>query len=118
MVSHSPDFPQQIVHWPCPLASCKSSCACLAYLMMSDRFAWPIKRDRLTISAPPRGMPPPVAMGEESEEGWRQLFARARAAGLDLQGLFGVTSDGCRGLLAYLRGGLTWVSQQRCVWHL
>jgi hypothetical protein len=62
--------------------------------------------------------PPLVATGEESEESWRQLFARAKAAGLQLQGLFGVTSDGCRGLLAYLRGGLSWVSQQRCVWHL
>jgi transposase-like protein len=62
--------------------------------------------------------PPVVATGEESEEGWRQLFERAKAAGLELQGLFGVTSDGCRGLLAYLRNGLQWVSQQRCVWHL
>ena len=62
--------------------------------------------------------PPVVATGEESEEGWRQLFERAKAAGLDLPGLFGVTSDGSHGLLAYLRGGLQWVSQQRCVWHL
>jgi hypothetical protein len=62
--------------------------------------------------------PPVVATGEESEEGWRQLFERARAAGLDLQGLYGVTSDGSHGLLAYLREGLKWVSQQRCVWHL
>ena len=62
--------------------------------------------------------PPVIASGEESEESWRQLFERARIAGLDLQGLYGVTSDGCHGLLAYLRVGLKWVSQQRCVWHL
>jgi hypothetical protein len=62
--------------------------------------------------------PPVIASGEESEEGWRQLFERARMAGLDLHGLFGVTSDGSHGLMVYLRGGLQWVSQQRCVWHL
>jgi hypothetical protein len=62
--------------------------------------------------------PPVVATGEESEESWRQLFERARMAGLELQGLYGVTSDGSHGLLAYLREGLKWVSQQRCVWHL
>ena len=39
-------------------------------------------------------------------------------AGLDLAALRGVTSDGAQGLLAYLRRGLTWVQQQRCVWHL
>jgi hypothetical protein len=62
--------------------------------------------------------PPVVVAGEESEEGWRQLFARARTAGLDVQRLFGVTSDGCQGLMAHLRAGLQWVSHQRCVWHL
>ena len=39
-------------------------------------------------------------------------------AGLDLDALRGVTSDGAQGLLAYLRRGLAWVQQQRCVWHL
>jgi hypothetical protein len=62
--------------------------------------------------------PPVVADGEESQAGWRQLFGRAKAAGLQLRGLFGVTSDGCHGLTAYLRAGLKTVSQQRCVWHL
>ncbi len=62
--------------------------------------------------------PPLVATGEESEESWSQLFERAKAAGLELRGLLGVTSDGSQGLLAYLRSGLSWVSQQRCVWHL
>jgi hypothetical protein len=62
--------------------------------------------------------PPVVASGEESEENWSQLFERAKMAGLQLAGLYGVTSDGSYGLLAYLRSGLSWVSQQRCVWHL
>ena len=62
--------------------------------------------------------PPVVVDGEESQEGWRQLFRRAKAAGLELRGLFGVTSDGCHGLTAYLRAGLKTVSHQRCVWHL
>jgi len=62
--------------------------------------------------------PPVVAVGEESEEGWEQLFQRAKDAGLELRGLYGVTSDGCHGLMAYLRVGLKTVSHQRCVWHL
>ena len=61
---------------------------------------------------------PVVATGEESEEGWRQLFRRAKVAGLELHGLYGVTSDGCHGLTAYLRAGLKLVTHQRCVWHL
>jgi len=62
--------------------------------------------------------PPVVAAGEESEEPWAQLFERARQAGLPLQALRGVTSDGCHGLMAYLRQQLQWVNHQRCVWHL
>ena len=62
--------------------------------------------------------PPVVASGEKSEENWRQLLERARIAGLQLPGLYGVSSDGSHELLAYLRRGLPWVSQQRCVWHL
>jgi len=62
--------------------------------------------------------PPVVAAGEESEEPWAQLFERARQAGLPLQALRGVTSDGCHGLMAYLRHQLHWVNHQRCVWHL
>jgi hypothetical protein len=46
------------------------------------------------------------------------LFERAQQAGLDVEGLRGVTSDGALGLLAYLRRGLSWVQHQRCVWHL
>ena len=62
--------------------------------------------------------PPVVAKGEQSEGPWQRLFARAQRAGLDLEALRGVTSDGAQGLLAYLRHRLAWVQHQRCVWHL
>jgi len=62
--------------------------------------------------------PPLVAKGEASAGPWQRLFERARRAGLDLDALRGVTSDGALGLLAYLRRSLTWVQHQRCVWHL
>jgi hypothetical protein len=62
--------------------------------------------------------PPIVAQGEESEKPWQRLFERAQRAGLDLEALRGVTSDGAPGLLACLRRSLVWVQQQRCVWHL
>ena len=61
--------------------------------------------------------PPLVATGEESAGPWQRLFARAQQAGLDLDALRGVTSDGAQGLLGYLRCGLAWVQHQRCVWH-
>jgi len=62
--------------------------------------------------------PPVVAAGEEGTAPWQALFERAKAAGLDLDGLRGVTSDGAHGLSAFLREGLSWVQQQRCDWHL
>jgi hypothetical protein len=62
--------------------------------------------------------PPVVAKGEESAGPWQRLFERAKRAGLDLDALRGVTSDGAPGLLAYLRRSLAWVQHQRCVWHL
>lgn len=62
--------------------------------------------------------PPVVTTGEESARSWHQLFARAQQAGLDLDQLRGVTSDGAQGLVAYLREKLVWVQHQRCVWHL
>ena len=62
--------------------------------------------------------PPLVAKGEESAKSWQQLFARAQQAGLDLTQLRGVTSDGAKGIIAYLKQGLYWVQHQRCVWHL
>jgi hypothetical protein len=62
--------------------------------------------------------PPVVAKGEASEGPWQRLFARAKQAGLDLDALRGVTSDGAQGLLAHLRRSLSWVQHQRCVWHV
>jgi hypothetical protein len=49
---------------------------------------------------------------------WEKLFARAAKAGLDLQQMRGLTSDGAQELLGYLREQLVWVEQQRCVWHV
>jgi transposase-like protein len=62
--------------------------------------------------------PPVVAKGEGSAGPWQRLFARAKQAGLDVDALRGVTSDGAPGLFAYLRRSLAWVQHQRCVWHL
>lgn len=62
--------------------------------------------------------PPLVTQGEESATSWQQLFVRAQQAGLDLAQLRGVTSDGAKGVIAYLRESLAWVQHQRCVWHL
>jgi len=61
--------------------------------------------------------PPVVVEGEESAASWEKLFERAKAAGLDLQTLRGLTSDGAQGLGAYLKAVLNWVNQQRCVLH-
>ena len=61
---------------------------------------------------------PPVGVGDEGEAAWEALFARAKQAGLDLDGLRGVTSDGATGLGRYLVRGLWWVNHQRCVWHV
>jgi hypothetical protein len=62
--------------------------------------------------------PPVVVPGEEAARPWQRLFVRARAAGLNRDDLWGVTSDGASGLSAYLRRHLSWVNHQRCVWHL
>jgi hypothetical protein len=62
--------------------------------------------------------PPLLAKGEGSEGPWQRVFERAKRAGLDLEALRGVTSDGAQGLLAHLRRSLDWVQHQRCVWHL
>jgi mutator family transposase len=62
--------------------------------------------------------PPVVVVGEEAAEQWQQVFERAQQAGLILKQLRGVTSDGAKGLASYLATTLTWVSHQRCVWHL
>ena len=70
--------------------------------------------------------PPVVEAGEESRRSWRRLrpfstgclFQRAKEAGLDLEAIGAVTSDGAHGLVGYLREALAWVHHQRCVWHL
>jgi hypothetical protein len=62
--------------------------------------------------------PPVVARGEQSEGPWSRLFERAQQAGLDLDDLRAVTSDGAQGVSAYLRRRLSWVHHQRCVWHI
>jgi transposase-like protein len=62
--------------------------------------------------------PPVVVAGEAAAEQWQRVFARARDAGLILELIRGVTSDGAKGLASYLATTLTWVSHQRCVFHL
>lgn len=61
---------------------------------------------------------PPVVAGDESEAAWDSLVKRAVSAGLDLNTLRGVTSDGAAGIAGYLERILTWVNHQRCVFHL
>ena len=62
--------------------------------------------------------PPVVVAGEEAAAQWQQVFERAQQAGLLLEAVRGVTSDGAKGLARYLATTLTWVSHQRCVFHL
>lgn len=62
--------------------------------------------------------PPIVVVGEEAAEQWQKVFERAKDAGLILEQLRGVTSDGAKGLASYLATTLSWVSHQRCVFHL
>jgi len=62
--------------------------------------------------------PPAVAAGEQEAADWAPLFERAAAAGLDLDAMRGLTSDGARGIGACLDTVLTWVNQQRCHFHL
>lgn len=62
--------------------------------------------------------PPVVVEGEDSEGSWQQMFERAQQAGLVLGRLRAVTSDGSQALIAYLKRALSWVYQQRCVWHI
>jgi hypothetical protein len=62
--------------------------------------------------------PPVVVAGETAAEHWQRVFERARSAGLIWELLRGVTSDGAKGLASYLTTTLSWVSHQRCVFHL
>lgn len=61
--------------------------------------------------------PPVVAAGEEAAAAWEMLFARACEAGLILEEVQAVVSDGAQGLLSYLRHSLPRVYQQRCIFH-
>ena len=62
--------------------------------------------------------PPVVVSEEDSDRSWGRVFRRARIAGLDLEGLRGVTSDGASGLIRYVGRVLSWVNHQRCVFHI
>ena len=62
--------------------------------------------------------PPVIADGEDAACYWGQMFDRAEEAGLQIDELNGITSDGSQGLLSYLRDKLSGVHQQRCIWHL
>ena len=62
--------------------------------------------------------PPVVVEGEEDEAPWKQLFKRAKRAGLPIARLRGVTSDGASGLVGYLAKTLYFVNHQRCVFHI
>jgi transposase-like protein len=62
--------------------------------------------------------PPVVAAAEEAAVAWAGLFTQAQKAGLVLEDLRAVVSDGAQGLLSYLRDTLPRVYQQRCIFHL
>lgn len=78
------------------------------------------KRVVLLLSDSASGLvwPPVVVAGEERGADWAPLFARAAVAGLDLERVAGLTSDGASGLVSYLKRALYWANHQRCVWHL
>ena len=62
--------------------------------------------------------PPVVAAEEKSDEPWRRMIERAKTAGLVLDDLRGVVSDGANGLTGCLQAMVKWVNHQRCVFHL
>jgi hypothetical protein len=62
--------------------------------------------------------PPVVVAGEEAAEAWGAVFERAKQAGLSLDVLRGIVSDGATGLIGYLNKVVVWVNHQRCVWHI
>ncbi len=62
--------------------------------------------------------PPVVAAGEEAAAAWAALFAQAERAGLVVEEVGAVVSDGAQGLLSYLRQSLPRVYQQRCIFHI
>jgi transposase-like protein len=62
--------------------------------------------------------PPVVVATEDGAAPWAALFHRAAHAGLRLERVRGVTSDGARGLGQYLEQTLVWVHHQRGVFHV
>jgi transposase-like protein len=62
--------------------------------------------------------PPVVAAAETTTTSWAALFDRAATAGLAVGELLSVASDGATGLATYLSETLTWVTHQRCIFHL
>lgn len=49
---------------------------------------------------------------------WCKLFKRARQAGLDMNVLRGIASDGTKGLIGYLNRVLEWANHQWCAFHI
>lgn len=62
--------------------------------------------------------PPVVVPTEDAPAHWGRMFARAATAGLNLETIRGVTSDGARAVATYLAETLVWVHHQRCVFHV
>lgn len=58
-----------------------------------------------------------VAEDENHARSWEGLFRCAELAGLDMDDLDGIASDGSQGLRSFLRDKLPRVHQQRCPWH-
>jgi hypothetical protein len=58
-----------------------------------------------------------VAEDENHAEAWEGLFRSAELAGLSLDDLEGIASDGSQGLYSFLRAKQSRVHHQRCVWH-
>jgi transposase-like protein len=61
---------------------------------------------------------PPIVARTEEMLSWREIFLRALRAGLNMEQIDGVTSDGAPGLKAFLQRYLPHAHLQRCVWHL
>lgn len=61
---------------------------------------------------------PPVVAADEEAPAWEHLVQRAARAGLNLDAVHGLVSDGATGLGAALPRALWWVNHQRCVFHL
>ncbi len=61
---------------------------------------------------------PAVVVTAEHQAGWLALLRRAHQAGLELDALRGIVSDGATGLVGALAQLVGWVNHQRCVFHV